>query len=130
MAIPLSAEDPGLFIAYGISNMGIEADELEKSIDAEIEKVKTELVSERELQKVQNQIENDFILGNSRVVGIAESLANYHVYFGDANLINTEIERYMRVTREDLMEVAKKYLTKENRVVLHYLPKENENIKG
>ncbi len=126
-AIPLAGEDPGLFIALGIANMGIEAEDLEKSMDAEIDKVKKELISEREFQKVRNQIENDFILGNSTVVGIAESLADYHVYFGDANLINTEIDRYMKVTREDLMNAAKKYLTKENRVVLYYLPKDQES---
>ena len=126
-AIPLAGEDPGLFIALGIANMGIEAEDLEKSMDAEIDKVKKKLISEREFQKVRNQIENDFILGNSTVVGIAESLADYHVYFGDANLINTEIDRYMKVTREDLMNAAKKYLTKENRVVLYYLPKDQES---
>ena len=124
-AFPLEGEDPGLFISLGIANVGIEAEDLEKSINAEIEKVKNELVSEREFQKVRNQIENDFITSNSTVVGIAESLADYHVYFGDANLINTEIDRYMIVTREDLQRVARQYLTKENRVVLYYLPKEN-----
>ncbi|MCK5280123.1 MAG: insulinase family protein [Cyclobacteriaceae bacterium] len=126
-AIPLAGEDPGLFIALGIANMGIEAEDLEKSMDAEIDKVRNELITEREFQKVRNQIENDFISGNSTVVGIAESLADYHVYFGDANLINTEIERYMKVTREDLMNAAKKYLTTENRVVLYYLPKDQES---
>lgn len=126
-AIPLAGEDPGLFIALGIANMGVEAEDLEKSMDMEIDKVQKELISEREFQKVRNQIENDFILGNSKVAGIAESLADYHVYFGDANLINTEIERYMKVTREDIMKVAKKYLTKQNRVVLYYLPKDQEN---
>ncbi|HAN37525.1 MAG TPA: peptidase M16, partial [Chitinophagaceae bacterium] len=45
------------------------------------------------------------------------------VYFGDSNLINTEIERYRKVTREDVMAVAKKYLNKNNRVVLYYVPK-------
>ena len=122
-SFPLAAEDPGLFIAYGIANMDIKAEDLEKSIDDEIEKVKGELVGEREFQKVRNQIENDFVISNSTVTGIAESLANYHVYFGDAELINTEIDKYMSVTREDLMEVANKYLKKENRVVLYYLPK-------
>jgi predicted Zn-dependent peptidase len=57
------------------------------------------------------------------VIGVAESLANYHTYFGDANLINTEIDRYLKVTREDIQRVAKKYLRKDNRVVLFYLPK-------
>jgi len=122
-AFPIPTEDPGLFLVYGLANMGKEAKVLEESIDVEIEKVKNELITEKEFQKVRNQIENDFVTSNSTVEGIAESLADYHVYFGDANLINTELERYNKVTREDLMNVAKKYLNKENRVVLYYLPK-------
>ena len=55
------------------------------------------------------------------MAGIAESLANYHMYFGDTNLINTEIQKYMAVTKDDLMNAAKKYYTKENRVVLYFL---------
>jgi zinc protease len=55
------------------------------------------------------------------VAGIAESLANYHMYFGEANLINTEIERYMKVTREDIMNAAKKYYVAQNGVVLYFL---------
>jgi predicted Zn-dependent peptidase len=125
-AIPLSGEDPGLFITFGIANMGTEPEDLEASMDAEVEQVKNELITEREFQKVRNQIENDFVVSNSSVVGIAESLANYHVYFGDANLINTEIEKYMQVTREDIREVAKKYLNENNRVVLYYLPKSQQ----
>ena len=126
-AIPLAAEDPGLFIIVGIANAGVEAGDLETSIDEEIDKTKTELVTEREFQKVRNQLENDFISQNGTIAGISESLADYHVYYGDANLINTEIDRYMKVAREDLSRVAKKYLTKENRVVLYYLSKEKEN---
>lgn len=122
-AIPLAAEDPGLFITFGIANAGIEVSDLEESIDKELEKVKSTLISDREYQKIQNQIESEFITSNSRIAGIAESLADYHVYFGDANLINTEIDRYRKVTREDIKKVATTYLTKENRVVLHYLPK-------
>lgn len=80
-------------------------------------------MSDTEFQKLRNQVENDFVTGNSRMAGIAESLANYKMYFGDTNLINTELERYLAVTKEDIMNAAKKYYTKNNRVVLHYLPK-------
>ena len=58
--------------------------------------------------------------------GIAESLADYHTYYGDASLINTEIERYRKLTPADLQRVAKKYLTTDNLVVLEYLPAEKE----
>lgn len=121
-AFPFALEDPGLYLIYSIANMGVTAEDLESAIDEQIERVKNELISEEELQKIRNQVENDFVSQNSTMAGIAENLANYHVYFGDANLINTEIERFMKVTREDLKRVANKYLKKENRVVLHYLP--------
>lgn len=122
-SFPLELEDPGVSLAMGIANMGVELPELEEAIYAEIDKVKKEKISDREFKKLQNKVENDFITRNSRVAGIAESLANYHMYFGDADLINTELERYLAVTPEDIMRVAKKYYAEDNRVVLHYLPK-------
>lgn len=126
VSLPFSLEDPGLFLVFGLTNMGVTPEDLEKSIYAEIEKVKTTPVSDAEFQKLRNKVENDFVTGNSTMAGIAENLANYHVYFKDANLINTEIDRYLKVTPADLQRVAQKYLTPENRVVLTYLPKSNE----
>ncbi len=122
-AFPFALEDPGLFIIFGLVNMGVSLTDLEASIDAEINKVKTEDIPLIEFQKLQNKVETDFVTGNSTMAGIAENLANYHVYFGNANLINTEIDRYMKVTPADLKRVANQYLNKENRVVLYYLPK-------
>jgi len=79
------------------------------------------LISDDELQKLKNQIENQFVTSNSSFSGIAESLANYHMYLGDANLINTEVDRYLKVTREDIKTAAQKYYTTENRVTLYFL---------
>ncbi|MBW6492136.1 MAG: insulinase family protein [Lentimicrobium sp.] len=123
-AFPFALEDPGLFMVFGIVNSGITPDDLENAINAEIEIAQNEELVDREFEKLRNKIENDFVTGNSTMAGIAESLSDYHMYFGDANLINTEIERYMAVTKEDIMRVAKHYLKKENRVVLYYLPKQ------
>lgn len=120
---PINLEEPGATLAFGVANMGVELKDLEAAMDAEYKKVQDELISEKEFQKLRNQFENDYVSGNASMVGIAENLANYHMYYGDANLINTELERYMKVTREDIQRVAKKYFTKNNRVVLHYLPK-------
>jgi len=92
---PFALEDPGVALTYGIANMGTNPKDLEDGIDAEIKKVQTELISEKEFQKLKNQIESDFIGTNAKVTGIAESLANYHMYYGEANLINTEIDRYL-----------------------------------
>ncbi len=122
-AFPFELEDPGVSIAFAICNMGLDPADVEMAMDAEVDKVKNELISDEEFQKLKNQIENDFISSNARMSGIAESLANYHMYFGNADLINTEIDRYLAVTKEDIMEAAKNYFNKENRVVLYYLPK-------
>jgi zinc protease len=122
-AFPLAMEDDGVLINYGIANMGVDPTDLERLYDEEVAKVKEELISEKEFQKLQNQIENQILSANASTAGIAESLANYHMYFGDTDLINSEIEKYRSVTREDIQRVARKYLDFENRVVLYYLPK-------
>ena len=123
MSFPFSMEDSGLFLVFAVCNQGVEVTSVEDAMQNEIEKVQNQLIDEKEFQKLQNKIENDFVNENSRVAGISENLANYYVYFGDANLINTEIDRFMKVSREDIQRVAKQYLVKTNRVVLHYLPK-------
>ena len=126
-AFSLPSEDPGMTMMYGIGNMGIKPEELEKAMNDEIENIVNNPVSADELQKCKNQIENQFISQNQRVLGIVENLANYHVYFGNANLINTELDRYMKVTVADMQAVAKKYFTKNNRLVLYYLPDSSKN---
>jgi predicted Zn-dependent peptidase len=126
-AFNLPSEDPGLAMMFGIANMGVKAEDLEKSMDDEVNKILTEGISDDELQKCKNQMENEFISQNQRVLGIVENLANYHVYFGDANLINKELDRYMKLTKADLMAAAKKYFTKENRLVLYYMPDSRKN---
>jgi predicted Zn-dependent peptidase len=122
-AIPLSLEDPGLFIAFAVANFGRTLPEVEKVIQEEIDRVQKELISEKDFQKIRNQRETEFIQKNSTVQGKAMQLANYHIFFGDANLINADIDRFMQVTREDIQRVAQQYLRNESRTVLYYLPK-------
>ncbi len=122
----LGSEDPGLSLAYCITNSGVKPEDAEASMNEEIARVQNELISDAELAKLKNQQEASFVTSASSAVGIAENLANYHTYFGDANLINTELDRYLKVTKEDIQRVAKKYFTKDNRVVLYYLPKPSD----
>jgi len=126
---PFFNEDEGLFITLAIANMGVKIEALELSMDSIVNDLKTDLVGEREFQKVKNQITTQIVTSNGTMAGIAESLANNEVYFGDANLINTELDKYNKVTRQDVLNVAKKYLNKDNRVVLYYVPKEKPTTK-
>lgn len=125
-AFPYALEDGGMFIILGLPNSGLPLDTLQQGIDHELAKVKAEKIPKKEFQKLQNQIKSDFISRNSTMSGIASSLATYDVLLGDANLINSEIDRYMSVTREDIMRVAENYLIPENRVRLYYLSKDSE----
>jgi len=122
-AFPFFLEDEGLFITFALANVGNPPQVVETAMDSVVNELKATLVPEREFQKVKNQVETSFITGNSTMAGIAESLSDYEVFFGDANLINTEMDKYNKVTREDLQRVAAKYFNKNNRVVLYYVPK-------
>ena len=124
-SFPYPSEDPGLSFVYSIANSGIDPHDLEEEINNELKLLQTTLVTEKEMQKIRNMIENDFVGNFTSMIGIAENLANYKMYFGDANLINTELNRYLKVTREDIKRVANDYFKPSNRVILYYLPKEN-----
>lgn len=125
-SVSLPLEQPGASIILGIAGLGIAPAKVEEALNVEIERVKTQLVPETEFQKLRNQLEADLVDENSTLEGIAENLANFETYYGDANLINTNINRYLKVTREDLQRVAKKYLDKNNRVVLYWLPEQKQ----
>jgi predicted Zn-dependent peptidase len=120
---PIALEEPGLFVAYAFANLGKNTADLEKAMLEEVENIKNEEISDKEFQKVRNQFETEFYTRNATMEGIALSLADYHLFFGNANVINTEIDQYNRVTKADLVRVAKTYLIPENRLVLYYLPK-------
>ncbi|MEY3425654.1 MAG: hypothetical protein RL679_1012 [Bacteroidota bacterium] len=117
-------EDSGLGIFAAIAAKGISLDSIQKEFDAQIDLIKTNLISQEEFEKVRNQFENNLVSSNSSIAGIAENLADDHVYYGSANRVNTQLENYMKVSREDIMRVANTYFTQDARVILHYLPKE------
>jgi len=97
-------------------------DELTKEIEEEIVKIQENLISTNDYEKLQNKFENQFVNSNSSVSGIGSSLAEYYTLYGDANLINSEIEIYRSITREEIKDIAQKYLKTNQRLILEYLP--------
>ncbi|MDG1279578.1 MAG: pitrilysin family protein [Algoriphagus sp.] len=128
-AIPLELEDGGIFIMYGITNMGVEPKDLETEVDKLIKQVQDEGISDQDFAKLQNIMENNLVSGNSSMAGIAQNLAESHVIFGDTEYINKEMEMYSKVTKADLQRVAQKYLDLNGRVVLYYLPKSAQSTE-
>jgi predicted Zn-dependent peptidase len=119
-------EDAGAGIFAAIAANGVDLADIKTAFDEQIDMIKKDLITEEEFEKIRNQYENSFVSSNSTVAGIAENLADNHVYNGGANKVNTELENYMKVTREDIKRVANEYLTQDARILLYYLPKDSE----
>lgn len=118
-------EQPGIAMLFAIANADVDANSLEAAMQQEIDALMQTPVGAAELAKLKVQLETEYIADNSRIAGIAGNLATAHMLLGSTELINTEIDRYLNLTAEDLQRTARTYLVKENRVVLHYLPRSN-----
>lgn len=116
-------EDYGAYFTYALPNNDTPLDTLVKDMDDEIIKLQTELISEKEFTKLQNQFENEYVDKNNRMLGVAENLADGYTFYKNTNAINTELEELRKITRQDIQNVAKKYMNKNQRVLLYYLPK-------
>jgi predicted Zn-dependent peptidase len=121
-----SQEDYGTYVLYGLPQGENSLESLLTEIDEEIVKVQTELISERDYQKLQNKAENNFVNSNSSIAGVANSLARNYMLYDNTNLINTQIDIIRSITREDIKNVANKYLNPNQRLVLEYLPQPEE----
>ena len=126
-AFNISQEDYSMYVIFGLPLGENTLDDLVSEMDEEIVKIQDQLISERDYQKLQNKIENGFVNSNASIEGIANSLARYYMLYGDTNLINTEIDIYRSITREEIKDVANKYLNPNQRLVLEYLPETKEN---
>jgi predicted Zn-dependent peptidase len=116
-------EDYGAYITYALPNNDTPLDTLLKDMDEEIVKLQTSLISEQEFTKLQNQFENDYLDNNNRMLSVAENLADGYTFYKNTNNINIELDKIRKITRQDIQNVARKYLNKNQRIVLYYLPK-------
>lgn len=121
-AFNYSQEDYGMYFVYSLPMGETSKEKILGDIDEEIVKLQTELISEKDYQKLQNKFESQYVNSNASVEGIASNLATYYLLYGDINLINTEIDMYKSITREEIKEVANKYLKPNQRMVLDYVP--------
>jgi predicted Zn-dependent peptidase len=113
---------PGMFFFAALPNQGVDIERIEALIDEEVEKLRNEGVGERELQKAKNQLRSNQIMSRQTVFSKANELQQYRYYYGDVSKINSNLDRYMDVSVEDIRRVARKYLAPANRTVVIVVP--------
>lgn len=121
LAFNQASQDYGTYTMGALIKGEPDWDNLKATMNDEIERLQTELISDKEYQKLQNQFETSYVEVNSSVEGIAGSLATYHMLQGDTNRINTQLDIYRSITKDDIKRVAKAYLNPDQRVEIKYL---------
>jgi zinc protease len=116
-------EDPNLFFAVAIVNPGQSPPAAEKALIGELDKLKTEPITERELQRAKNQFARDYILGRESLQDKATHLAHAEVLHSDITTADGEFDIFQKISLADVQRVARTYFTPERRIVLHVMPK-------
>jgi predicted Zn-dependent peptidase len=98
--------------------MGVDIETCENLIYEEIEKIKNEGMTEKELQKAKTQFKAGFIRDRQTVLNKAEALQHYNYFSNNLEDINTDLDNYMAVTVDDIIRIAKKYFIEQNRTVV------------
>ncbi len=109
--------DPGLFQFYAVAGKDIKETDIENAIYDEIDKIKKDGITERELQKIKNQKLVEFYQQVETINGKANNIGTYEVFFGDYKKMFDAPTAYNKVTAEDVKRVANQYFNKSNRTV-------------
>lgn len=112
--------DAGLLAIEGKLVKGIKLEDAEKAVEAELDKIKNNLVSDAELQKSKNKTESLIAFEDLSLMSRANSLA-YFETLGDASWMNTELEKYAAVTTEDVLEESRRIFRSNNSNTIYYL---------
>jgi predicted Zn-dependent peptidase len=113
---------PGLLIVLAIANQEVQSDRLLQLIDEEVERIREDGITERELVRARSQVRAQVIMGRQTVHGRAEALQSANHFHGDPAAIRTSVERVEAVTAEDVRRVAREYLGPDNRAVIFTRP--------
>lgn len=111
--------DEGLLQITGKPAPGISLEKAEEAIWQELEVLKTQSVSDNELEKVKNRYESEQIFNNINYLNVATNLA-YFELLGNAEAINTEVDRYRSVIQEQIQDIARQTFIQDNCNILYY----------
>ena len=111
------AKYPNLFLLFGMPTTGHTAEELEKALLEEAEKLKAEKVTDAELARVKTRARSNLIRGMNSNNGIAMQLATMQTLLGDWREAFRQLRKLEAVTADDVQRVAKATFTKKNRTI-------------
>jgi zinc protease len=115
-------EQPGLFSFRAIASTATPIERVREALDAEIARLRDELPSASEMERVRTQIASSFVRSRQTYNNIAVALVRSAVERDDPGALNSDLDRYRAVTDADVQRVARQYLTRENRTTIEYLP--------
>jgi predicted Zn-dependent peptidase len=113
---------PDLFSIWAICSPGQTGVAVREQIYRELADIAEKGVTERELQKAKNRVRAAFVFALESNLQRASHLAEFETYYGDAELLNQEADRYLAVTLDDIKRVAKQYFAASGRTVLDVVP--------
>ena len=113
---------PDLFSVWAVMASGHAPEEAQTVVFSELEAIAADGVTERELQKAKNRMSAAFVFGLQTNMARSQHLAEFELYWGDANLLKLELDHYLAVTNDDIKRVAAAYFDPTNRTVLDVLP--------
>ena len=119
-AFPELFEQTGVVGVFATGMAGTPLEKLDALMTEEVEKVKSEGVTEDEFQKALNQKEAELATENGSMHARAKNLAHAHLFEGGTAEVNKQLDRYLAVKREDLQRVANKYFITDKVHILHY----------
>jgi zinc protease len=118
--------DPTLFTIYTQPKAGVRPETVERAIYEELDRVKSQPVTDQELEKAKNILLADFYRQMKTINGKANTIGSYEVFFGDYRKLFTAAEEYKKVTKDDVKRVAQKYFSDKNRTVATLVPERQE----
>ncbi|MFW2386970.1 MAG: M16 family metallopeptidase [Polyangiales bacterium] len=113
---------PDLFSVWAVMASGHAPKEAQDVVVAELASIAKKGVRERELEKAKNRIHAAFVFGLQSNIARSQRLAEYELYWGDANLLKLELDHFLAISLDDIKRVARTYFDQNQRTVLNVLP--------
>ena len=117
-----SRRGPSQYVTFAIANQGVASDSIETALHEEVARIVADGVTAEELAKARNDFRANNIMGAQTTMNLAERVQHFVHYHDAVDEINSDLDRYLAVTRADIQRVARQYLVPENSFTIIVVP--------